>query len=127
MTDIPPDYYIRLKKMFLLIWSLKTLLLFVAGPRNNLMISYMNVTVKYYIGMFIKENLQYNIRDDLSIFIPNILKSIFAEIYINRKPILIGTIYRPNISPKADIDIFMKTMLQNTLTKKTKNHTSWVI
>ena len=80
------------------------------------------LTARGGIGMFIKENLQYNIRDDLSIFIPNIFESIFAEIYINRKPILIGTIYRPHTPPKADIDIFMKTMqdLQNTLAKEIK-------
>ena len=79
------------------------------------------LTARGGIGMFIKENLQYNIRDDLSIFIPNIFESIFAEIYINRKPILIGTIYRPNTPPKADMDIFMKTKdLQNTLAKENK-------
>ena len=81
-----------------------------------------SLTARGGIGMFIKENLQYNVRDDLSIFIPNIFESIFAETYINRKPILIGTIYRPNTPPKAGIDIFMKTMqdLQNTLAKEIK-------
>ncbi len=62
------------------------------------------------VGMYVREDLNYVIRDDLSVFIPNIFESIFAEIYINHKTIIVGTIYRPNTLPKADLDIFMDTM-----------------
>ena len=56
--------------------------------------------------MFIKNNLHYSIR----------------EVYINKKPVLVETIYRPNTPPKSDINIFMNTMqnLIDLLTKENK-------
>lgn len=67
------------------------------------------------VGIFIKNDLQYILRTDLSIFIPNIFESIFIEIQWNKKSLLIGTVYRPNTPPKADIDIFNHSLyeLQN--------------
>lgn len=75
------------------------------------------------VGMYIKNNYQFTQRKDLSIFIPHILESIFIEININNKSVIIGTIYRPNTPPKADIDIFMHTMadLLNQLNKEPKD------
>ncbi len=48
------------------------------------------------VGMYIKNDLDYRMGDDLSVFIPNIFESIFTEIKINHKTIIVGTIYRPN-------------------------------
>jgi len=36
--------------------------------------------------------------------------NLFIEIIIDRKNIIVGTVYRPNSYPKADIDVFMHTM-----------------
>ncbi len=69
------------------------------------------------VAMYIKNNLEYKQRSDLSIFIPHIFESIFVEIRHNNKSMIVGTVYRPNTPPKADLEIFMHTMneLQNLL------------
>jgi len=41
---------------------------------------------------------------------PNICESLFIEIHCKNRNIIIGTIYRPNTPPKADIDVFIYTM-----------------
>ena len=64
------------------------------------------------VGMYIKETHQFSERSDLSIFIPHIFESIFIETHINNKTIIVGTIYRPNTPPKADIEIFTHTMIE---------------
>ena len=63
------------------------------------------------VGIFINENFSYKKRDDLSIFIPHVIETIFMEIKIKEnKSLIIGIIYRPNTAPKADIDIFTKSV-----------------
>ena len=62
------------------------------------------------VGLYVKCKYKYKQRQDLSIFMPNIFESIFIEIIIDRKNIIVGTVYRPNSYPKADIDVFMHTM-----------------
>ena len=62
------------------------------------------------VGIFLRDCYNYNKRMDLSIFIPHIFESVFIEIKHNRKNIIIGTVYRPNTFPKADLDIFGQTM-----------------
>ena len=63
------------------------------------------------VGLFIKENISYHPREDLSIFIPHIIETFFIEIgSINTKGTIIGVIYRPNTYPKADIDVFNETL-----------------
>ena len=62
--------------------------------------------------MFIKNEINYKIRDDLSVFIPHVFESLFIEIgsKSDHKRSIIGVIYRPNTAPKADIDIFSSTL-----------------
>ena len=62
------------------------------------------------VGIFLRDCYNYNKRMDLSIFIPHIFESVFIEIKHNRKNIIIGTVYRPNTFPKADLDIFGQSM-----------------
>ena len=58
------------------------------------------------VGLFINSNFTYVKRDDLSVFIPHVIESVFFEIQINeRKTIIVGVVYRPNTQPRADIDI----------------------
>ena len=65
------------------------------------------------VGFFIKENINFKIRENLSVFIPHVYESVFIEIIsdsnIASKQI-IGVIYRPNVPRQADLDIFTKTM-----------------
>ena len=63
-------------------------------------------------GIFINETYTYHIRHDLSVFIPHIFESIFAEIKVSEKakPVIIGIIYRPNTAPYADLEIFSNTV-----------------
>jgi len=76
------------------------------------------------VGLFIKQNINYKIREDLSIFIPHIFESIFIEVSsISTKNNIVGVIYRPNSQPKADINIFTKTLLDlmNLITNDNKS------
>ena len=63
------------------------------------------------VGLFIKDGIRYKIRNDLSLFIPHVFESLFIEIISpSAKNTVLGTIYRPNTEPKADIDIFSKSL-----------------
>ena len=63
------------------------------------------------VGLFVREHLNYKLRDDIGVFIPHIFESLFIEI-INSvgKNIIVGVVYRPNSGPHADLDIFSYTM-----------------
>ena len=69
------------------------------------------------VGIFVKESIHFEIRQDLSILIPNVIESLFIEYetYSHKKSI-VGVIYRPNTPPKADLDLFI-TKMNNTLEK----------
>ena len=49
------------------------------------------------VGLYIKDNLRFNVLHDKCIFIDRIFESIFAEVWITpNKKIIVGSIYRPN-------------------------------
>ena len=63
------------------------------------------------VGLFIRENINYKIRDDISVFLPHIFESLFVEIsYTGSKNIIVGVVYRPNTEPHADMDMFQSNM-----------------
>jgi len=65
------------------------------------------------VGIYINDNIYFNKRDDLSVFIPHVFESIFVEIKTKAKEyVVIGIIYRPNTAPKADLDIFTHTLAE---------------
>ena len=65
------------------------------------------------VALFIHEKLNYIRRDDLSIFIPHVMETLFVEIqYKHSKPIIVGVIYRPNTLPRADLDLFISNLLE---------------
>ena len=67
-------------------------------------------------------------RDDLSVFIPHVIESVFFEIQINeRKTIIVGVVYRPNTQPRADIDIFMQKIIEIQSKIKEENKVSYLI
>lgn len=64
------------------------------------------------VALFIKDSLDFKIRDDLSVFIPHVFESLFIEVESESgKPTIVGVIYRPNTAPRSDIDIFTTTLL----------------
>ena len=64
------------------------------------------------VGIYIKETIQYTVREDLSIFIPHIFESVFIEIEVKHgKNEIVGVIYRPNTFPLADINVFTTCFL----------------
>ena len=64
------------------------------------------------VGLYINENIQFTIREDISVFIPHIFESIFIEVKTkHEKKQIVGVIYRPNTAPKADINIFSTTFI----------------
>ena len=65
------------------------------------------------IALYIKDDLTYSKRGDLSIFIPHVFESIFFEIKRNlNKPVIVGVIYRPNTQPRANFDLFTNHILE---------------
>jgi hypothetical protein len=63
------------------------------------------------VALFIKETVDFKIRNDLSVFIPHVYESIVVEISpVSGKKIIVGVIYRPNTAPRADMDIFTTTL-----------------
>ena len=63
------------------------------------------------VGLFVKENISFRVRHDVSVFIPHIMESIFIEVLNEKGKTLkiVGTIYRPNTLPRADIEVFIET------------------
>ena len=63
------------------------------------------------VGIFIRDHINFKIRDDISIFIPHVVETIFIET-VSKLGIkhIIGVIYRPNTQPRADFDIFSTSL-----------------
>ena len=72
--------------------------------------------------MYIKDPISYTLRTDLSVFIPHIFESLFIDlniniyiyiyIYIYNLKQILGVIYKPNIVPKTDVNIYSTTHLE---------------
>ena len=67
------------------------------------------------VGLFIKDNINFNVREDLSFYILHVFESIFIETISNIDHYpnsVFGVIYRPNTQPKADVDLFTNTLFE---------------
>jgi len=65
------------------------------------------------VGLFIKNTIDYKVREDLSVFIPNVYESLFIETLPSHgKHSIVGVVYRPNTFPLADVDVFTTTLLE---------------
>ena len=76
------------------------------------------------VGLYVKEDRSFTVREDLSIFIPNVFESVFVDVVQeNHKHITIGVIYRPNSYPLADIDIFSLNLfnIMDSINKENKH------
>ena len=77
-------------------------------------------------GIYINSNMSYFRRDDLSIFIPHVIETLFIEVKLNKtKSIIVGVIYRPNSQPRADMDIFTTELADITAKINNENKESY--
>ena len=77
------------------------------------------------VGLFIKESINYTVREDLSVFNAHVIETLFIEVSApdnNTSNHIIGVVYRPNTQPRADIDTFTKSMcdILDTINKEKK-------
>lgn len=64
------------------------------------------------VALYIKDDLTYKIRDDLGLNEDNICQSLFTEVNIDNRKVIIGVIYRP---PNSDMEKF-NDYIDQTLT-----------
>jgi len=79
------------------------------------------------VGIFVKNSLKYKHRPDLSIFIEHVFESIFVEIELGNKSVIVGTVYRPNSYPRADIDVFNHNMYELMETINSENKHAYIM
>jgi len=73
-------------------------------PNYNFIYKNRKIKSKGGVAIFIRDNIQYNLREDLSIFIEGELESIFIESINNGQTSVVGEIYRiPNTSVNLSI------------------------
>ena len=72
--------------------------------------------------------MSYCRRDDLSIFIPHVIETLFTEVKLNEtKSVILGVIYRPNTQPRADIDVFTTKLADITAKIYNENKESYIM
>ena len=78
-----------------------------------------------------RENIQFKIRDDISVFIPHVMESLFVAINTNKDKtyLILGIMLRPNTAPRADMDIFMSKFndINEIISKGKKRFYLWGI
>ena len=80
------------------------------------------------VGIYVNSDLSYCRRDDLSIFIPHVIETLFIEVQLNKtKSIILGVIYRPNSQPRADMDIFITKLADITAKINIENKESYIM
>ena len=80
------------------------------------------------VALFIKEHYTFSIREELSIFIPHVIETIFVEVQNkSNKPIIIGVIYRPNFPPRANLDVFVNKLLEIQAHIANENKTAYLM
>ena len=73
-------------------------------PNYNLIYKNRKIKSKGGVAIYIRDNIQYNLREDLSIFIEGEFESIFIESINNGQTSIVGEIYRiPNTSVNLSI------------------------
>ena len=72
--------------------------------------------------------MSYFRRDDLSIFIPHVIETLFIEVKVNQtKSIILGVINRPNSQPRADMEIFTTKLADITTKINSENKESYIM
>ena len=78
------------------------------------------------VGLFIKNDIQYEERPELSIFIPHVTETLFIELQLGINNIIVGVVYRPNTPPLANFDNFL-TSFSDSLNRINTSHKQCVI
>ena len=79
-------------------------------------------------GLYIKTKFSYQIRNDLSVFIPHVFESLFCDISLhNTFNATIGVIYRPNTPPRADLDMYLQTLQDILIQLNSGNKTVYIM
>ena len=76
------------------------------------------------VALYVKDNITYTVRQDLSVFNAHVIESLFIEIKLSKqKSIVVGVIYRPNTAPLADVDSFIRSIndVVNTVSLENKH------
>lgn len=68
------------------------------------------------VGLFIHESLQYKLRNDLCINVPDVLESIFIELELNK--VIVGCLYHPPGTDLASFTAYFDTLLSKINTEK---------
>ena len=72
--------------------------------------------------------MSYFRRDDLLIFIPHVIETLFIEVKLNQtKSIILGVIYRPNSQPRADMEMFTTKLADITTKMNSENKESYIM
>lgn len=63
------------------------------------------------VGIWVDNNLEYEVLEELSVFEPHFFESLFVKIKTGRnKFTIIGNVYRPNTGPLADLNGFLNKL-----------------
>ena len=85
---------------------------------------FIQTATKYFfggVGLFVKNGIEYKVREDLNISIHNVSESIFVEIKDkSNKKLLVGCIYRHHSSITEFVDLFLAETLAKIGTEKAK-------
>ena len=80
------------------------------------------------VGIYVNSDMSYCRRDNLSIFIPHVIETLFIEVKLNEtKSVILGVIYRPNTQPRVDIDVFTTKLADITAKINNENKESYIM
>ena len=66
------------------------------------------------VGIYVKDTLSYEVREDLSVFIPHVFEAVFIEIKIKNKHIIIGTVLiSAKYTPKKLMLTYSRTLCKD--------------
>ena len=73
--------------------------------------------------VYIKDHIQFKVREDLSTAKEDIVESLFIEFKANDKadPIVVGVLYRPPESNLTEFEEFVKELLHRVATAESKS------
>ena len=78
------------------------------------------------VGFYIRENLSFEIRDDLTTFIPKIFECLTISITLNSKKITFSSIYRSPSSNAQDTQAFLTHLDSLLFFLSSNSHTSFI-
>ena len=72
------------------------------------------------VGLFVDDNFEFEVLENISIFIPHVIETVFIKLKTGKNKFqIIGNIYRPNTLPHGNVKIFNEYL--NLTLEKIKN------